>query len=194
MGKYVDIKEIAKMVRKQLKKEFPQCKFSVRIERYSGGQSMTVSLMEAPFAATTNGEDYLQLNHYKLRSENYDDRFNDGVVTEKAWSAMRRAVELMNEHNWDNSDAMIDYFDVNFYMSVHIGKWDKPFQQTAQEEVAADEPVITQERDWTWIKFSSKPAVEVREVLKALGARWSGKRQAWYINSRVNIKVALDAI
>lgn len=37
---YQDIKEIAKQVRIELKKEFPDCKFSVRIDRFSMGKEM----------------------------------------------------------------------------------------------------------------------------------------------------------
>ena len=26
---------------------------------------------------------------------------------------------------YDNSDAMIDYFDTEFYVSINVGKWNK---------------------------------------------------------------------
>ena len=41
------LKEIAKLVRKQFKEEFPDCKFSVRTEYYSMGCALHVSLMKA---------------------------------------------------------------------------------------------------------------------------------------------------
>jgi len=40
-------REIAKRIRRQLKEEFPGCKFSVVMDRYSGGSSITVALMKA---------------------------------------------------------------------------------------------------------------------------------------------------
>jgi len=40
---------------------------------------------------------------------------------------------------------------------------------------------ITHERDWTWIAFAAKPDEATRERLKALGARFSGRRMAWYV-------------
>lgn len=41
---------------------------------------------------------------------------------------------------------------------------------------------VTHERDWTWITFDQKPPEDVRETLKnKYSARFSGKRQAWYI-------------
>ena len=30
-------------------------------------------------------------------------------------------------YNYDDSDSQTDYFDTNFYYSLAIGKWDKPF-------------------------------------------------------------------
>ena len=45
----IDIKEIAQRIKKQLKKEFPDCKFSATIERYSMGQSLCIALMAAPW-------------------------------------------------------------------------------------------------------------------------------------------------
>jgi hypothetical protein len=29
---------------------------------------------------------------------------------------------------YDNSDAQVDYFDTAYYVSVNIGKWNKPYQ------------------------------------------------------------------
>lgn len=34
----------------------------------------------------------------------------------------------LNSYNYDDSDGMVDYFDTNFYDSVEIGRWDKPYQ------------------------------------------------------------------
>ena len=50
-------KDIAKIARQQLKKKFPNCKFSVRIENYSGGSSMHLSLMSADFNPFINKVD-----------------------------------------------------------------------------------------------------------------------------------------
>ena len=47
MSEYRNIKDIAATIRETLKREFPQCKFSVQIERYSMGQSLHVALIVA---------------------------------------------------------------------------------------------------------------------------------------------------
>lgn len=44
---------------------------------------------------------------------------------------------------------------------------------------------VTHDRDWTWIAFAEKPDEAVREALKAQGARFSGRRKAWYIREHV---------
>lgn len=32
--------------------------------------------------------------------------------------------------NWDNSDAMTDYFDVGWYITIRVGRWNKPYVLT----------------------------------------------------------------
>lgn len=146
----MNIKDITKSIKQQLKKEFPRCKFSVSIERYSMGQSMTVSLMEAPFEAIVNigsiisgkfvsteeqGYEFkksAQLNQYTFKNgynnnETVPGWNNGAILTQQAWKVMKRAVEITQHFNYDDSDSMVDHFDVNFYLHLNIGKWDKPF-------------------------------------------------------------------
>lgn len=139
------LKEIAQQVRIELKKEFPNCKFSVTTEYFSMGQAMKVSLTSAPFEATQDGKSYTQLNQYVLRrDDNYGDyNCNGALLTEDAWKTMKRVDEIANGSNWDNSDSQTDYFDVNYYCHMNIGKWDKPFICTAPQQtiVLSVEPV-----------------------------------------------------
>ena len=128
-----NIKEIAKTVRTELKNKYPECKFSVTISRYSMGQAMTVALMEAPFQAVRNGSEYRQLNQYVIARETYEDylgRFDEEhpyKLTEAAWVVMKGVYEIADAENWNNSDTMTDYFDVNYYLDLHVGKWNKGF-------------------------------------------------------------------
>lgn len=39
---------------------------------------------------------------------------------------------LVNSYNYDDSDAMIDYFDTNFYVHINIGKSGKPAKLVAR--------------------------------------------------------------
>ena len=130
-----DIKTIAKMVRKELKTSHPDAKFSVTIERYSGGQSLTVALMAASFEAIRNNSPHQQLNQYTIRRDTYEDYLGNGSfdnykptkMTEAAWKLMKSVDEIADRDNWNNSDSMIDYFDVNYYLHLAIGKWNKDF-------------------------------------------------------------------
>lgn len=151
----LDTAEIAKRIRKKIKKEFPNCKFSVRTERYSGGSSITISLMEADFKVIRDIEnisdfaikdlgtaydrekvkqsqerDYHQLNQHTLREEFNPDKWNNGLfLTEKAHNVLKRAVEISDYYNYDDSEPRTDYYSVNFSLSVEIGKHDKPFKR-----------------------------------------------------------------
>ncbi len=60
--------------------------------------------------------------------------------------------------------------------------------------VAKGDISVTYERDWTWITFPGKPADNARDALKGMGARFSGKRCAWYIGQHVEAESILAAI
>ena len=130
-----DTKEIAKTIRQELKATYPDCKFSVTISRFSGGSSIAVALMTAPFEAIRNNSAYEQLNQYTIRRETYEDYLGNDIpnnykprkLTEAAWKLMQSVDEIADRENWNNSDAQIDYFDVNYYLDLHVGKWNKDF-------------------------------------------------------------------
>ena len=52
---------------------------------------------------------------------------NGYFLTEQAVEMLNAAIEISNRENWDNSDAQIDHFDVNYYFHLAIGKWNRPF-------------------------------------------------------------------
>lgn len=149
----MDLKDIAKQVKQQLKKEYPTCVFSITIERYSMGQSLHVSLMQSDFKIIRDFKDipeiaflnigrgytveqikerqkekYHQLNHH-FSNEEYDpDKWNNGVfLTKEGHDLFKRVCEIINQYNYNDSDIQTDYFDVNFYLSLNIGKWNKPY-------------------------------------------------------------------
>lgn len=138
MSEYRRLKDIAADIRKNLKAEFPKCKFSIRCELYSMGQSLHVALMSAPFAVLATdprGRQYAQLNEHRLKEDPETTGYlcNGAHLTPDAWKMLARVNEIVNAENWDRSDSMTDYFDVNYYVHLHIGKWDKPFVVTANK-------------------------------------------------------------
>tara|TARA_A100001391_G_scaffold190994_1_gene164047 strand:+ start:343 stop:687 length:345 start_codon:yes stop_codon:yes gene_type:complete len=54
----------------------------------------------------------------------YKDHFADNP---EALAFLSEVIPAMNVGNHDNSDIMTDYFDVGWYISVNLGKWDKPY-------------------------------------------------------------------
>ena len=92
--------------------------------------------MKAPFEAFQSDtykdgyehKGYAQLNHYDLLEKNKKDLVvNCVAITQLAFNCLKRACEIAQYYNWNDSDSMTDYFDVHFYLHISIGKWDKPF-------------------------------------------------------------------
>ena len=68
----------------------------------------------------TEGSDtYLTVNHHYLK-----DQFKTGS---KSLEFLEKAYLILNAGNHNNSDAMTDYYDVGFYISINIGKFQKPY-------------------------------------------------------------------
>ena len=150
-----NLKQIKEIVKTQLKKEYPLCKFSITTKYYSGGQTLHISIMETDFkiikpfnelseACLISHENrqysreslrewqnskHFQLSHITDKVYN-PDVWNNGVfLTEQGFNLVKRIIELTNKFNWDNSDSQTDYFDVKFYLDLSIGKWDKDFKE-----------------------------------------------------------------
>ena len=146
--------EIAKRIRKQLKTEFPGCKFSVTTEQYAGGSSINVNLMKAHRKVIRDFKDipktardlvgigytkedieqrqkkkYHQLNKYTLQEEYNDREWCNGVfLTEQGHNLLQKVVKIAEYYNYDDSEPETDYSSVNFYLHIELGKWDKDFE------------------------------------------------------------------
>jgi len=118
-------KEITKIVRQRLKKEFSECKFSVRYKSFAGGSSISCALVSAPFDVFTEDlkDGYIQVNHFYIEKEN--------ILTDKAKEVLKKVTDMFTSFNYNDSDAQIDYFSTNFYFHLEVGQWDKPFIKTA---------------------------------------------------------------
>jgi hypothetical protein len=117
-SKYVggrDITEIAKLVRADIKaaikgKLLPAIKTSVRIQRFSGGRSLSVKITAFPetFCA------YVANCHLS----NQDSRYI--VNSDELKQLLKDLKHILDSYNFDDSDTMTDYFHVNFYGSVDV--------------------------------------------------------------------------
>ena len=148
-------KEIAKTIRDELK-SMKNYKFSVTMETFSGGSSISVDVMNAPIRMIRSMEEipktndpeiqsrytryqithkqaekYHQLSKYQLRgSDNYKaESWNNGVfLTEAGHNDLKKIVAIVDKYHRHESDSSIDYFNCNFYFHLNLGKWDKAFE------------------------------------------------------------------
>ena len=102
-------KEHVKTIRENLKKKFPEFKFSVSNENYTG---VNVAIMSSPYDFET---EYKAIHWRWLEKGSHSEK-------------LKEIFDVINEGNHDNSDSMTDYFDVGFYVHFSIGKWNKPYQ------------------------------------------------------------------
>jgi len=153
--------EVAKQVRTQLKAEFPDCKFSVTAESYSMGSCLHVTLLKADrrvmlkpeevtdkailsYASRGYGEDkeellrdrqrkkYHQLSEYASLNAYDVNVWNNGVfLTEKGHNLLKRVTMIVKQYNYNNSDSMTDYYDINFAEQYQLGTYNKDFEDGA---------------------------------------------------------------
>lgn len=114
-------KETTKAIREALKKQFPDCRFSV--SKDSSSISLNVSIMKSPFWPDMAHE--LGINHYHI-----DSFVNQGNLTEEQGEFLKKVDEIIRiaGNHFDNSDLMVDYFHTAFYYHISVGKYGKPHQ------------------------------------------------------------------
>jgi hypothetical protein len=66
-------------------------------------------------------KDCIQVNHYYI-----SDYFSD-----KAAQALIELRDAMMVGNHNNSDSQSDYFDVGWYINIHVGRWNAPYKLAA---------------------------------------------------------------
>jgi hypothetical protein len=117
--KGLDIAEIAKLVRKDIRAaiksgNLPEIRTSVRISRYSGGQSLNVEIKGVPDGFVIHNPEWVRFSlenpHIVPRIPRYSEKSRDVEKTLE---------RIVSAYNHDGSETMIDYFDVNFY--AHVG-------------------------------------------------------------------------
>ncbi len=129
-----------KAIRAELKQAFPNWKFAVR--KGSGSLSVDVAIMQGDVdfveAYCTKDIDTRQAEYVR---ESRTIQINQYWINDH-WGHAPKAKAVLNKineimHNapgraggkkfYDNSDAMIDYFDTAFYTHLSVGQWDKPY-------------------------------------------------------------------
>jgi len=206
---YIPFKEQTKILREGIKAMYPECKWSVSFETYSGGGSIHIALVEAPFKVFINDNDggYIQCNQYYLPE--------DKRITEKAKEVLIKVNDFINSYRYDDSDGMIDYFDTNFYYNLNIGKWDKPFKvvdrhvnvntranpkdkkivvtddsvKQSQYTYTVTEDVDTRDDSKIWLvkveeKLEKDEYIKLAKFMKDIGGYWSKFKHAFLFRSK----------
>ena len=76
-----------------------------------------IDLMEEYRKLQNPNAEYFAVNHF----------FPKTWFTGKGLELIEDIIKAMNCQNYDNSDIQRDYFDCGYYISLSVGKWDKPF-------------------------------------------------------------------
>ncbi len=140
----LDTAEIAKLVRADIKAAvksgtLPAGKYSVRIERYSMGSSISVRigdldgvLFEPEYLV--RGEEFLRGGPVLMADDRiaYPSRYLPWVN-----ETVSMVEEMLNAYNHDRSDSMSDYYDVKFHARVTLDSdWER-FRRELEKRPAA---------------------------------------------------------
>lgn len=104
---YISTEQVKK-IREEIKQKFPSkenWKFSISREHFSG---VRLHVLQAP----------VNFEHKKGCSI---------LPNRETHPYLQQIYNIANSGNHDNSDAMTDYFDVGWYVWMHIGSYDKEF-------------------------------------------------------------------
>ncbi len=112
--------EIVELVRNWMKETYPKYKFSVSRHNYN---SIHIYLVKADFEAFKKDKGVVfhhDVNHYYID--------NDDTLTDRAKEVMKNVCDFVMSYNFDDSDPMTDYFCTNFYLTLGVGTYKKPYK------------------------------------------------------------------
>lgn len=207
---YIPFKEQTKILRDGIKEMYPECKWSVSFKTYSGGGSIYVALMEAPFEVFSNPNEHdTQIYFHSFGSET---RF-----TPDALDMLKKVDQFIKSYRYDDSDGQMDYFDTNFYYHFDIGQYDKPFKvvnrhinvktranhidkkiTVSDEASEAEKPQYTytiledtdtRDNSKIWLvkieeKLGKEEYIKFAEFMKSLGGYWSRFKHAFLFKNK----------
>ena len=106
-------KELSPAIKAALKKY--GLKGSIAIKHYS---TLVVNISSGPIDFGTDERGYKQVNPYWV-ADHYEGDARDFLI---------ELIAAMKGEGWyNNSDPYQDYHDVAYYLSVNVGKWNKPY-------------------------------------------------------------------
>jgi hypothetical protein len=115
---HLSVKETAQEIRKHLKTQFPEVKFSVT----SDYNSINVYIKSSPY-------EFKFINDFTMSPQEIRHQYEEKYPEIKAIE--RYINQYVKSYNYNDSDSMTDYFDVGFYETVGI---ESDYIQTEQTE------------------------------------------------------------
>lgn len=179
-------KEVAAEIRAYVKRAYPDCKFSITTHYASMCSSISVVLVSGPYEALKDGKTRHDVNYFYVE--------RDDILTDWARALMIDLNDYIKSFRFSDCDSMIDYFHVNFYYDLGVGKWDKPYT-VSQKAKKIDAPKRAESKPATTnsirvqinpdfngieVYFPGKPSDAIRNSLKENGWRWHHKKGCWY--------------
>ena len=122
---YIKTEEVRE-IRNALKEEFgPDLKFGVKKQHYS---SVTVTIKKGNVDFSDimcEGDRSISVNQYHLGQYGRHAMLFDSIV-----DVIKKAPgKAEGGREWyDESDAMVDYFNTAFYFNLEVGSWNKPYE------------------------------------------------------------------
>jgi hypothetical protein len=126
-------------------------KWSLSVRHHS---TLVLTIQEAPIDLMA---DFIRHEEARFRrnfpSDTYTPSTSGQVNPHAHWIAeswdeplrgiFTRISKALNTGNHDRSDSMTDYFDVGWYVTINIGRWDKPFRYvpSTRQQPAGEQPV-----------------------------------------------------
>ena len=127
---YITAAEV-KIIRDNLKKAYPEIKFSVRNDNHS---TVRVTIKESPYKFELNGAEYRDVNRYHFYGASECLNHNEELVKPHTHQKMlKNILEIIGAKHWDKSDSMTDYFCCAFYYYLSIGSYDAPYKKVAKK-------------------------------------------------------------
>ena len=116
-----DLKIVNEKIREGLKKQLPNCKFSV----LKDNNTIYITLLSGNFKAFKAFTQAEENGYHEVWKSNIEENH---ALTDTAKEVMKKVKEIAEVYNYDNSDISTDYFDVNFYLRMYIGDRERPYQ------------------------------------------------------------------
>jgi hypothetical protein len=116
-----DLKIVNEKIREGLKKQLPNCKFSV----VKDNNTIYITLLSGNFKAFKEFTQAKEDGYYEVWKTNIEENH---ALTDTAKEVMKKVKDIAEVYNYNNSDISTDYFDVNFYLRMYIGDYQRPYQ------------------------------------------------------------------